>query len=105
MVGVFFFGLIGLTMLIGMMKVVLQLRSAQVLPFAILIFAMMMVLEGVFIRLLLRGQQPSSMDRAATKEPVTNELEPGQARVLPEHMPSVTEHTTRAFDPIYTERK
>ena len=28
-----------------------------------------------------------------------------QARALTEPVPSVTEHTTRAFEPIYTERK
>jgi hypothetical protein len=28
-----------------------------------------------------------------------------QARALPDPAPSVTEHTTRAFEPIYSERK
>jgi hypothetical protein len=38
------------------------------------------------------------------KGPATKELDAAHARAMPEHVPSVTEHTTRAFDPIYTER-
>ena len=32
------------------------------------------------------------------------ELDAAQARGLPEPVPSVTEHTTRAFEPVYNER-
>ena len=38
------------------------------------------------------------------KGQATRELDAAQARVLPEPVPSVTEHTTRAFEPIYNER-
>jgi hypothetical protein len=34
----------------------------------------------------------------------TKELDAAQVRVLPEPMPSVTEHTTRTFEPSFIER-
>jgi hypothetical protein len=40
-----------------------------------------------------------------SKEQDTKELYQAQARVLAEPMPSVTEHTTRTFEPISSERK
>ena len=39
-----------------------------------------------------------------TKGPATRELDAAPQQVLPEPMPSVTEHTTRAFDPVYNKR-
>jgi hypothetical protein len=41
----------------------------------------------------------------AAKEAATKELDAAQARALPEPVPSVTEHTTRSFEPIYSKRK
>jgi hypothetical protein len=65
----------------------------------------MLLLEGVFIRLLLRGQRRADeSDEQLSKQQTTNELGAGQIRVLQEGMPSVTEQTTRAFDPIFKER-
>jgi len=40
-----------------------------------------------------------------SKDQTTNELDTAQARLLPEAVPSVTEHTTRTFKPIYSERE
>ena len=70
-------------------------------------FLLMLLLEFVFIRLLWRRTQAAkeTSDRALPKGQATNELDAAHVRALPEPMPSVTEHTTRAFDPIYTERK
>jgi hypothetical protein len=51
-----------------------------------------------------RGTKETA-DIALSKEQATKELHEAQARVLPESMPSVTEHTTRTFEPIYSERK
>jgi hypothetical protein len=107
MVATFIFGLAAIAILMGVMKVILGLRVETVLTFMTLPFLLMLVLEGVFIRLLLRrtrGPQSTS-DARLLKEQATNELDPAQMRALPEGMASVTEHTTRAFDPIYTERK
>jgi hypothetical protein len=38
-----------------------------------------------------------------TTSHVTSELHQARAGALPEHMPSVTEHTTRIFEPAYKE--
>jgi hypothetical protein len=106
MVATFIFGLAIITALMGVMKVILGLPVERVLAFSLIPFALMLVLEGVLIRLLLRRNQRSeTSDTAFSKEQATNELDPAQTRVLPEARTSVTEHTTRAFDPIYTERK
>jgi hypothetical protein len=106
MVFIFVFGLIAITMLIGVMKSELGLGTGQILPFAMLSFLILLSLEGVFIRLLLRRKHGAEEagDAVRLKGQATRELEAAQARVLPEPRPSVTEHTTRAFDPIYPER-
>jgi hypothetical protein len=104
MMAVFIFGVGAITLLMGMMKSVLGLTVESVLVFALLPFLVMLLLEGVFIRLLLRRNRVVEETRymAQSKEQVTNEL--AQARALPEPLPSVTEHTTRAFAPIPSER-
>ena len=67
----------------------------------------MLVVEGVFIWLLLRRNRGAreTSDTVPSKEQATSELDAAQALVPPEAIPSVTEHTTRAFEPIYRERK
>jgi len=110
MLATFVFGLIGTSLLLGMMKAVLRLEIGQLLFFAALCFLIILVLEAVFIRLLLRQTRRTSEERESraselSREQVTNELDAAQARALAEPVPTVTEHTTRAFDPIYTERK
>ena len=106
MVFVFVFGLVAITMLIGMMKSVLALGAGPILAFAMLSFLTMLSLEGVFIRLLLRRKRGAGEagDNVLMKGQATRELDAAQARGLPEPMPSVTEHTTRAFEPIPTKR-
>ena len=107
MVVVFVFGLVAITMLIGMMKSVLALNTGQILAFAMLSFLILLSLEGVFIRLLF-GRKRGAVepgDTVLSKGQATRELDAAQARGLPEAMPSVTEHTTRAFDPTYPERR
>jgi hypothetical protein len=107
MVATFIFGLAAITFLMGIMKSVLGLPVERVLAFMALPFLLMLMLEGVFIRLLFRRNQRTEErnDRALSKEQATNELDAPQARVLPEPLSSVTDHTTRAFEPLYTERK
>jgi hypothetical protein len=65
------------------------------------------VIEGVLIWLLLRGGRRAreAGDAEPQRRQATRELAEAQARVLPEPVPSVTEHTTRTFDPVYSERK
>ena len=105
MVCSFVFGLGAIAVLLGMMKAVLRLENGLILAFALLSFLIMLSLEGVFIRLLLRrnrGAEEAGDTVLLKGQAARKELD--AARVLTEPMASVTEHTTRAFDPIYTER-
>jgi hypothetical protein len=105
MVAVFVLGLAAITLLMGMMKAVLRLEAGQILPFTVLSFLIMLLVEGVCIRLLFRRNRGVEEQAAAlSKNQATKELDAAQAQVLPEPLSSVTEHTTRAFDSIYSER-
>ena len=104
-VAVLVFGFVAIVFLMMAMKMV-GLNVAQILAFTILSFLIMLMVEGVFIWQLRHKRGPQETgDTALSKEQATKELDPAQARVLPEPVPSVTEHTTRAFEPIYSERK
>jgi len=105
MVAVFVLGIVAITMLMGVMKSVLDLNSGQILAFAMLCFLIMLLIEGVCIRLLWRRKRGAgdSGDAVLLKGQATKELDAAQARALPEPVPSVTEHTTRAFEPIHRE--
>ncbi len=107
MVVVFVFGLGAITLLMGMMKSVLNLNVGLILAITLLSFLIMLLLEGVFISLLLRRKSGAaeSGDNLLLQQQATKELDAAQVRVLPEPVPSVTEHTTRAFEPLYSERK
>ncbi len=107
MVVTFVFGLGAITILVGMLKAILHLENGLILAFALLSFLVMVSIEGVIIRLLFRRKRGSQEagDTGRLKGQATKELDAAQTRGLPEPLPSVTEHTTRAFDPIYTERK
>ena len=96
MVLTFVFGLMLITIFMGVMKAVLDLQVGQILGILIVPFLMMFILEGVFIKQLLFSHKKSAA-----------ELNPAQTQALPEAtpMPSVTEHTTRAFEPVYQDRK
>jgi hypothetical protein len=105
MAGTFILGLVAITMLIGVMKSVLDFNAGQILAFALLSFLIMLFLEGVFLRLLFRRTEgAAARDDMKSKGHATKELDAANARALPEPVPSVTENTTRTFDPIYTER-
>ena len=107
MVGLFVLGLLAITVLMGVMKAVLNLNVGQIFAFTLLSFLIMLLIEGVLIWRLLRRHRGAEErgDTALSKEHATKELDAAQARALPEAMQSVTEHTTRAFDPIYSQRK
>ena len=105
MVATFIFGTAVITMLMGVMRVVLGLRAESVLVFAAVPFLLMLILEAVFIRLLLRnGATSETNNKTLAKRQETNELDAAQQRALREPSPSVTEHTTRAFEPVYRDR-
>jgi hypothetical protein len=106
MVATFVMGTFVITILMGVMKEVVQFDMGLIMAFAGLSFLIMLVLEGTFIKLLLSQKrrdhglrEPQQDNRGTTKE-----LE-AKSRQPIEPIPSVTEHTTRAFDPVYSERK
>lgn len=100
MVAVLVFGFAGIVFLMMAMKMV-GLNVGQILAFMMISFLLMLLVEGVFIWTLLRRKRGAE----ETGDTAPKELYAAQARVLPEPMPSVTEHTTRAFEPIYSDRK
>ena len=107
MIAVFVFGLVAITMFMGVMRAALGLQVETILVFTLLPILLMLVLEGVFIRLLLTRNRGAGItdESARLREQTTRELDAKQARALPEPLASVTEHTTRTFDPIYRERE
>lgn len=94
--------------LIAVMKEVAHLDVPWIIAFTIASFVLVFAVEGVLISQLLRNQrrgrgekdEKRSLSRSNTKE-----LESSPPLALPEPIPSVTEHTTRAFEPILRERK
>src|SRR5258708_38008055 len=57
MVALFVFGLVAITMLMGVMKAVINLDVGQILAFALLSFLIMLSIEGVLVRLLFRRKR------------------------------------------------
>jgi len=103
---VFVCGLLAITVFLGVMKAVLGFNIGVILFFALVSFLMMFVIEGVLIKLLLLGRRGAerSNETPLGGRSTTRELDVAQARGLPEPLPSVTEHTTRTFEPIFNDR-
>src|SRR6476646_1273722 len=98
MMATFIFGLLAITVLMGVMKSALNLDTGQVLAFALLGFSIMLGLEGVYVWLLLRRRHgPPASEKVGLKGQATNELDAARERFLPGPLGSVTENTTRAF--------
>ena len=101
----------GLGVIIGLMAVmkeVVGLDPPVVLAVAALSFLLLLSVEGVLVWLLLSARRRARRAGAAAArapEQTTKELEGARAHALPEPVPSVTEHTTRIFEPSYSERK
>jgi ABC-type nickel/cobalt efflux system permease component RcnA len=105
MVAVLVFGFVAIVFLIMAMKMV-GLDVGPILAFTVLSFLIILLVEGVFTwQLLRRKRGEETGDTALSKKQATKELDAAQSRGLPEPVPSVTEHTTRAFAPIYSERE
>jgi hypothetical protein len=106
MIGLFILGLLAISVLMGVMKVVLNLNDGQILAFTLLSFLLMLSIEGVLIWKLLHRKRSTEAadDTVLLKGQATKELDAAQPRALPEPVPSVAEHTTRTLEPIYTER-
>lgn len=107
MVGLFILGLVAIAVLVGVLKAVAGFDLPLLLAATTFSFLLMFVVEGVLIGLLLRRRKGAkgAGDAGRLKGQTTKELVEAQARVLPEPVPSVTEHTTRTLEPVYSERK
>ena len=106
MVGLFVLGLIAISVLLGVMKAVLLFAFGPLLVFALLSFLILISLEGILISRLFRkraGREKSGDTLDATTH-ITKELA-AQSRSFGEPVSSVTDHTTRTLDPIFSERK
>ena len=106
MAGIFVLGLPGIAFIIFMLNAALRLDPQQTMAFAWSSFLLLVALEVLFLILLLTqkrrkddGSQKRELPGSQTKE-----LEEKYAGSLSEPVSSVTEHTTRAFDPIPRER-
>jgi hypothetical protein len=106
MVATFILGMVVITALMGVMKVILDLPVDAILILTSVPFLLMLVLEAIFIRLFLRRTRDTTtaQDSLGAQQRKTNELDEAHTRSLHEPIASVTEHTTRAFEPIYHDR-
>ena len=108
MVATFVMGTFVITLLLGMLRAVLRLDFGPMMGIAMLSFLMMFILEGVFIKLLFAGRRSSEPadDRVVLpkRHGTTRELDEARYPAI-EPAVSVTEHTTRTFDPVLSERK
>ena len=102
---------IGLGCTIALMAVMKDYNFAkeQILAFTSMVLLLTLAVEAVFI-LMLWGRTRSDKaalvaDAAQLKQQETKALDAPHVRALPEPVPSITEHTTRAFEPVPRERK
>lgn len=65
------------------------------------IIALVALILRQLSRMTIVNQQKTVV--ASSKPQITAELYQARPGALPEHMPSVTEHTTRVFEPVYRE--
>jgi len=106
MIGLFVFGLGVMIGLMAVMKQGVGFAPGVILFFTFVCFGLLFLLESILVFLLFRGRfSTDGKDVGQLKEPTTKELESGTPLGLPATVSSVTEHTTRAFDPIYIEKK
>ena len=91
----------------SVLKKELYLKEWVVVLFGMMAFLLLFVIEGVFISQLLRRTRVAkeARDTSPIREEAPKELEARQPQVMAEPRPSVTEHTTRSFEPSYSERK
>jgi hypothetical protein len=106
MVGLFVLGLVAISVLLGVMKAVLNFDFGPLVGFAVLSFLTLIGLEGILISRLFRRHagRGKSDDSALTAAHITKELA-DQSRGFGEPVSSVTDHTTRTLDPVYSDRK
>lgn len=107
MAATFILGLVAIAVLLGVLKQVAGFDPPFLIAATAFCFALLLLIEGMLIKMLIssRSKPKIPQSKKTIKDASTRELQEANARVLAEPVPSVTEHTTRAFDPIYSERK
>jgi hypothetical protein len=106
MIGLFVFGIGVMIGLMAVMSKGVGFERPIILAITLLCFSLMILLESILIFFLFRERfSRPKKDVGHLKEPATKELEAGTPLGLPANMASVTEHTTRAFDPVYIDKK
>lgn len=108
MVFVFVFGMVAIAALMAVVRRLPDFDFGRVMAVLMMSFLMMFLVEGVFAWLLLRRRGAVKGTGGADvleEQRTTNELDAARARALPDPVPSVTEGTTRLFEPIPTERR
>lgn len=99
----------GLAILVGLIAVMKEsgFSNGLIALFSMLGFLLLLGAESVFIWLMVRsknaGREASKLTQS--RELTTNELGERQVGALPEHLPSVTEQTTRTLEPVLRENK
>jgi hypothetical protein len=85
----------------------LDVREALITAYMILSSLAFVGIYGVYIWQFFRPNRNVKEVSGTTQVEKfdTKELDAAQANALPEPRPSVTEHTTRTFEPVYSERK
>ena len=93
--------------LMAVLKEVVKANEGVVLGAGLVCFSLLLILEVMLSWMLLSSWRRArkGIQTLRTEEKTTNELNEASARMLQEPLISVTEHTTRAFEPIYNERK
>ena len=108
MMSVFTFGLIAIAGLMAVIRGLPGFDFGRIMAVMLLCFLIMVSVEVVFAWLLLRRRgvaKDAGEAGALTEQRTTNELDAARARALPDPVPSVTESTTRLFEPASVERR
>jgi hypothetical protein len=105
-VGVFVVGIGSIIALMAVLKEEFNAPLGVALGVALAIFTLTLLVEAVFVwQLIGHKRVPGAKEQRRLKDQTTRELQPAQSEFLGEPVPSVTEHTTRSFVPLYNERK
>ena len=104
-VSVFIAGIGVIIGLMAVMKNVLHFEMGLIMFLSLLCFLMMTLIEAVFIwRFMSQRSLKERFEPPTLAESTKPELGPAHAGGLVEPQQSVTDHTTRSFEPVYSKR-
>jgi hypothetical protein len=105
--GIFIMGTGVMIGLLAVLKEVVGFNLGLIAAVMLLGFGLIVAIESVLVYLLLSGRKAARRTEESyeVKEAKPLELNEPQRGMLQEPPASVTEHTTRTFEPIYTERR